>query len=120
MSISKCIACAEEIKAEALICKHCGTEQSDSRFQRNNGKKPAKTSKKLDPGKRFLLVLAIVAVAVGAYVTNLPKSSAGHWVKHCIDVQVRNPFANPNALFRDPNNPLYYTQQQCAQKYVNR
>ena len=29
---AKCMACAEEIKTEAKICKHCGTLQSDPRF----------------------------------------------------------------------------------------
>lgn len=28
-----CIACAEEIKKEAKLCKHCGTVQSDRRFR---------------------------------------------------------------------------------------
>ncbi len=27
-----CVACAEEIKANAKLCKHCGTLQSDSQF----------------------------------------------------------------------------------------
>ena len=28
----ECVACAEEIKAKAKLCKHCGTEQGDSRW----------------------------------------------------------------------------------------
>ena len=28
----KCIACADEIQAEAKLCKHCGTLQNDPRF----------------------------------------------------------------------------------------
>jgi hypothetical protein len=28
----KCVACAEEILAEAKLCRHCGTLQSDERF----------------------------------------------------------------------------------------
>ena len=30
-----CIACAEEIKKEAKLCKHCGTVQSDRRFSQD-------------------------------------------------------------------------------------
>jgi hypothetical protein len=28
----KCVACAEKIKPDALLCKHCGVDQSDSKF----------------------------------------------------------------------------------------
>ncbi len=28
-----CIACAEDIKAEAMLCKHCNTRQDEKRFQ---------------------------------------------------------------------------------------
>ena len=31
-----CIACAEDIKAEAMLCKHCNTRQDEKRFQRPN------------------------------------------------------------------------------------
>jgi hypothetical protein len=30
--IKECVACAEEIKINAKLCKHCGTDQGDSRW----------------------------------------------------------------------------------------
>lgn len=33
--MKNCIACAEEIKSAALLCKHCGTRQDDSNFIQN-------------------------------------------------------------------------------------
>lgn len=34
--MKECIACAEEIKGNAKLCKHCGTSQDDSRFLTNS------------------------------------------------------------------------------------
>ena len=35
-----CIACAEDIKAEAILCKHCNTRQDEPAFQKSTPKAP--------------------------------------------------------------------------------
>jgi hypothetical protein len=133
-TISHCIACAEEIKTQALLCKHCGTEQDDKRFlgrNKTSRNRPKRSARIL---VTTLILLLFAGIAASAYIfvqpslshtkatktnTQFTNKKKGHWVTHCITVQVRNPNANPNALFRDPNNPLYYDQQQCTQQFVN-
>jgi hypothetical protein len=48
MTNKECIACAEEIKAQAKLCKHCGTRQDDSEFS-----KPKKSSSTNSPTQKI-------------------------------------------------------------------
>jgi hypothetical protein len=41
-----CIACAEDIKAEAILCKHCNTRQDEPAFQKSTSKPPKQVSAK--------------------------------------------------------------------------
>jgi hypothetical protein len=41
-----CIACAEDIKAEAILCKHCNTRQDEPAFQKSISKPPKQVSAK--------------------------------------------------------------------------
>jgi hypothetical protein len=67
-----CIACAEEIKVEAMLCKHCNTRQDEQAFKKQKTQKPKATpikkataSKKsffdeeFTPGKLVLLVVLL-------------------------------------------------------------
>ena len=66
-----CIACAEDIKAEALLCKFCGTTQTDGRFTNGSNdsvKSPAPadvidaTPHKMSTGSVVAITLSIVVV----------------------------------------------------------
>jgi hypothetical protein len=69
--LKRCIACAEDIKEDALLCKHCGTRQDEElRPSRRNKSKPR--ARKSD--KRILLWIvglalssAIIASAFAVY-----------------------------------------------------
>jgi hypothetical protein len=94
-----CIACAEDIKAEALLCKHCNTRQDETSFQKPTPKAPKqdvskpKTSKAkaldssstentlsgLKPGVLVAVIAAVVVaifVAVQANSLRVERSSA--------------------------------------------
>jgi hypothetical protein len=55
--MKECIACAEEIKENAKLCKHCGTTQDDSRF-----------SSESQPHSGDMSHSALVAKAVSLFV----------------------------------------------------
>lgn len=94
-----CIACAEDIKAEAILCKHCNTRQDETSFQKPTPKAPKqdvskpRTSKAkaldssstentfsgLKPGVLVAVIAAVVVaifVAVQANSLRVERSSA--------------------------------------------
>jgi len=46
-----CIACAEDIKADAILCKHCKTRQDEPAFQKSTPKVPKQDASKPKPPK---------------------------------------------------------------------
>lgn len=52
MATKPCIACAEEIQEAAKLCKHCGTMQTDRRFQ----ERPQVVIKSVPTGERAKFV----------------------------------------------------------------
>jgi hypothetical protein len=54
----KCIACAEEIKADALLCKHCQTRQDDPKFNKSSTEPGESTQS----GWNWKIVLSVVAI----------------------------------------------------------
>jgi hypothetical protein len=72
-----CIACSEDIKSSALLCKHCNTRQDDENFERDtskprNNRTPAQTEEE-SPNKSgliFAAVLVVAVAAVGVYFSN--------------------------------------------------
>jgi hypothetical protein len=72
-----CIACAEEIKASALLCKHCKTRQDDETFEMAASKPRKKgapaSAEEEAPSKSgfiFAAVLVVAVAAVGVYFSN--------------------------------------------------
>jgi len=72
-----CIACAVEIKASALLCKHCKTRQDDENFEKATPKPRKKgapaSAKEEAPSKSgfiFAAVLVVAVAAVGVYFSN--------------------------------------------------
>ena len=72
----KCIACAEEILADALLCKHCGTRQDDGTFATNQGSNGvdanpslvAPETKRRPKGVLVLIIILVLAsIGVGGY-----------------------------------------------------
>ena len=67
----RCLACGKQIRKEAPICHHCNTVQAEgivinSESLKNDVKPPAGLMKRLQlPGA--LVLLAVIAAAVGAY-----------------------------------------------------
>jgi len=56
--VVKCIACAEVIKAEALLCKFCQTRQDDPKFKRT----PDDSGEAAQSGVPWKVVLGAVAL----------------------------------------------------------
>lgn len=70
--MATCIACAEQIKDEAKLCKHCGTLQSDGRFRQ--GSLAAKAPNLYAAWWIQLLFLSFVLVDPSTGLTN-PENS---------------------------------------------
>ena len=85
-----CIACAEDIKAEAMLCKHCNTRQDEPTFQKLAPKAPKQASAKtkgskakslgsssnestfpeVKPGVVFAVIAAVVVVVFAVTQAN--------------------------------------------------
>lgn len=70
LSTKKCVACAEDILQDAILCKHCKTMQDDEGFARVAAahlEPELKTSKFAKiPKKVFALVLVALVIVAGA------------------------------------------------------
>jgi len=70
-----CIACAEDIKAQAVLCRFCGTNQADARFGdeshvRGQSSTPDEESLRSGPSKiRNLVALGVVSIVVISGIT---------------------------------------------------
>ena len=66
-----CVACAEQIKKEATLCRFCNTRQDDPHFSKNENA-PAPTKRKLPklllPASALAIVL-VVATSIIAFVS---------------------------------------------------
>lgn len=79
-----CVACAEQILANAKLCKHCGTMQNDERFQQaptpDDGIDPIDSAIELFEDGKFKEGLALIAHLVDAGDPNA-LANAG-WAHH--------------------------------------
>jgi hypothetical protein len=117
LSTKTCVACAEEIKTEAVLCKHCGVMQNDHRFDGEKANQSLLTSR-LSFFKRLrrstlVLILVGIVLAVGAGFAAI-QYLAGHYETKCTTIRVPNPNYR-DLLFAVPNNPRYFNQDQCTE-----
>lgn len=120
MSTKNCIACAEEIKEEASLCRHCGVMQDDRRFgiDKNSSRLRSFDGTTLMGLSKQKLVLAAVGIVllVGGGIAAI-QFFTGHFEVKCTSIQVENPDAK-GKLFDMPGIPRYLTQDQCSQVWV--
>lgn len=72
-----CVACAEQIKKDAILCRFCNTRQDDSNYINDQVKEPIrerKLPKALFPSVGLILTAAITA-SVFVFTNGQPKSS---------------------------------------------
>lgn len=79
MAKKRCIACAESIQKDALMCRYCGIKQDDSNFQNESLELNPQSPRVLGdrgPRKRLLIAsgiivgLSVVSVVLGVAISN--------------------------------------------------
>lgn len=115
-SLTKCIACAEEIQVDAKLCKHCNTTQDDQRFL---GSATGITKMKGGPRRRSLwiwltlLVVLLLAGGTAAGVLLMPRSAGQGTQSH----GSYSP-KNSGGAGSSNNGPSGHNEQRCTTIWV--
>jgi len=70
----KCPMCAEEIKAEAIKCKHCGASMNSADTTASNNDSPKINTKKL---WQWTVIGMVAGYACGAFLSGLLNMNSG-------------------------------------------